>query len=161
MGLLNFLKESILSKAQEEAPDTVPHYQEETFFGVGVEHYLENIHKLAVPNPDWRKRGKTLAAEGKCMQKIFRYSYVNRPVKLIAETNNPHDKNAVMIQIAGEKVGYIPHDDAKHVREILSKHDVKFISSFISGGQYKVVSENGDAVKMEKYIQVRIKIGYK
>lgn len=161
MDIVNFLKENILLKIHKDAEDSAVHYQEETFYGVGVEHYLENIHKLAVPNPDWRKRGNTLAAEGKCMQKIFRYSYVNRPVKLIAETNNPYDKNAVMIQIAGEKVGYIPHDDAKHVREILSKHDVKFISSFISGGQYKVVSENGDAVKMEKYIQVRIKIGYK
>lgn len=165
MGLLKSLKDAMLPKPQKEKSSkkeaTVSPYREETFCGVGTEYYLDNIRKLAIYNQDYRKSGKTLASEGKCMQKIFQYSFVNRPVKLIPEKNNEFDKYAVAIQVAGEMVGHISIDDSKHVREILEKHDVKFISAFIGGGKYKVVSENGDAVKMEKYITIRIKIGYR
>ena len=163
MGLLKFLKDSLLQKSHEEKnpPTNVAHYQEETFCGVGTEYYLDNIRKLATYNRDYRKSGKTLASEGKCMQKIFQYTYTNKPVNLIPEKNNKFDKYAVAIQIAGEVVGHISIDDSRHVREILEKHDVKFISGFIGGGKYKVVSENGDAVKMENYIITRVKIGYR
>lgn len=134
--------------------------KEEILYVVGVQHYENNLKKLACPNPDYRKAGKTLSAEDKCMKKIFQYSYINKPVKLIPEPENLHDSNAVMVQIAGEKIGYISRDENQHVKQILSNHDIKFISSFISGGKYKVVSENGDAEKFENSISVKVKIGY-
>lgn len=137
-----------------------PSYQEEIFHVVGTDYCLDAIQKLACCSPDWKKSAKIIIAEGKAMQRIFRYNYIHKPVKLIPEPKNPHDKNAVIVQIAGEKVGYIPADQAKHVQKILRNQDIKFISAFISGGPYKVISENGDVENLENSITVKIKIGY-
>lgn len=93
------------------------------------------------------------------MKKILPYRFINKPVKLLQEPNNPHDPFAVMVQIAGEKIGYTSHDENKLVNSILSDHDVEFIFSFISGGKYKVVSENGDVVKSDADISVKVRTG--
>lgn len=124
-------------------------------------HYLKNIEKLATGNPEWKKRGKTLASQGYAGKRVYRYSYVNKPINLIQENNNPHDHNAVMIQIAGEKVGYISAEEALHVRDILNHHTVRFISAFIGGGDYKEIFSDGAFEKHEGEPFVRVKIGYK
>lgn len=136
-------------------------YKEETFSVVGVKYYMDGVNRLGSENPNWRKHVKTLAENGLCGKRIFRYNYTSKPVKLVFEPNNPHDRNAIMVQIAGQKVGYISRDDNRHVGQILKKHDVKFVSGFISGGPYKIVSENGSTEKMEKLITIKVKIGYR
>lgn len=41
-------------------------------------------------------------------------------VLLIRETNNPHDKNAVTVHtIEGQKLGYVPRQDAPAVAKVL------------------------------------------
>lgn len=160
-GLLGKLAKPILDKYQEARPQQGDRtLKEETFDIAGVSYYLDNLQKLACANPDYRKRGKTLAEEGQAGKRIYRYNYVYKPVKLILEGKNPHDRYAVMVQIAGEKVGYISQDQNRHVREILSKHEVKFISARISGGEYKVIAENGDTEKDSKRNYITVKIAY-
>lgn len=160
-GLLGKLAKPILDKYQEARPQQGDRtLKEETFDIAGVSYYLDNLQKLACANPDYRKRGKTLAEEGQAGKRIYRYNYVYKPVKLILEDKNPHDRYAVMVQIAGEKVGYISQDQNRHVREILSKHEVKFISARISGGEYKVIAENGDTEKDSKRNYITVKIAY-
>lgn len=132
----------------------------EDFRVTGVAYYTANIKKLACANEDWKKSGKKLAAEGRVMEKIFRYTYINKPVKLIHEPKNPHDKNAVAVYVAGEQVGYIPAEDAPHVRQVLSSKKIKYISSFIGGGDYKVVSEDGTVVKMDGDVKISVRIAY-
>ena len=160
-GLLGKLAKPILDKYQEARPQQGDRtLKEETFDIAGVSYYLDNLQKLACANPDYRKRGKTLAEEGQAGKRIYRYNYVYKPVKLILEDKNPHDRYAVMVQIAGEKVGYISQYQNRHVREILSKHEVKFISARISGGEYKVIAENGDTEKDSKRNYITVKIAY-
>ena len=160
-GLLGKLAKPILDKYQEARPQQGDRtLKEETFDIAGVSYYLDNLQKLACANPDYRKRGKTLAEEGQAGKRIYRYNYVYKPVKLILEDKNPYDRYAVMVQIAGEKVGYISQDQNRHVREILSKHEVKFISARISGGEYKVIAENGDTEKDSKRNYITVKIAY-
>lgn len=134
---------------------------EETFEAVGVHYYLENVGKLATRNPDWRKTGKALVSAGFAGRRVYRYSYINKPVKLVQENDNPHDRNAVMVQIAGEKVGYIAADEALHVQEILNHRTVCFVSAFIGGGDYKEVHEDGSFDRYENEPFVRVKIRYK
>ena len=81
-------------------------------------------------------------------------------MKLILEDRNSEDRYAVMVQIAGEKVGYISREENRHVREILSRHEIKYISAFISGGDYKEILENGDIEKNTKKIYITVKIAY-
>ena len=132
----------------------------EDFYVAGSNYYSANIKKLACANEEWKKSGKKLAAEGRVMEKIFRYTYINKPVKLIPEAKNPHDKNAVAVYIAGELVGYIPAEDALHVRQVLSSKKIKYISSFIGGGDYKVVSEDGTVEKMDGNVRINVRIAY-
>lgn len=153
MSLLNtFIKKVSLSKRE-------PEYREKTFCVVGVRYYLDSLQKLACANSNYRKSGKTLVSDGIVSKRIYQYTYINKPVKLVPESYNPHDKNAVAVHIAGELVGYIAADEAPEVRSILAS-DVKFVSSFISCGKYKVVHPDGTVEKQDSEIHINIKIGY-
>lgn len=132
----------------------------EDYTAAGVIYYESNINKLATRNPGWKLTAKAAASQGKCDTMIFRYNYINKPVKLIPEPENEHDKNAVKIVIAGELVGYISRADNVHVLDILNHHKVKYISGFIGGGDYKVISKDGAIDKGKKGHNVSIRIAY-
>lgn len=136
-------------------------FRKETFEVVGTYYYRENIGKLATRNPDWRKQGKALVNLGYANKHVYRYNYIHKPVRLIQEDENPHDHNAVMVQVAGEKVGYISADEAVHVRDILNRRSVKYISAFVGGGDYKIINEDGTFERFEDDPYIRVSIGYK
>ena len=154
MGLFNFFKKDNFSL------DIPRRLITEEFFVVGVKYYLGNIKKLACSNPEWKNKNSTIIKNGKSGKKIYRYNYINKPVKLLDEPSNPHDKNAVMVVIAGELVGYISREECLHVKDILNNHEIKYISSFISGGQYKIIYDSQEAVKSESSLNVTVKIAY-
>ena len=158
MGLFNFLsrKEELQPPAEPEKRTLV----KEDFTVVGAVYHKEEIALLKQANPDWKKSGKTLVSEGKVMQKIYHYSYVNKPVKIIPDDGSVYEKGALMVYIAGEHVGYIPDDMKDHVASILANRSIKYISAFIGGGEYKVVSNNGDAVKWDEHIRISVRIAY-
>lgn len=169
MGLFDTIKKSaeilmneILQDGTQDGTNERPQKTEtekrelkkESFEVVGIFYYEENLNKLRVANPDYKK--KTFDT----IKRVYKYNYINKPVKLIPEPKNKHDKNAIQVVIAGELVGYISMEDNLHVKKILTKHEVKYISSFISGGEYKTVSPNGTVQKDEKKIHIDISIGY-
>lgn len=156
-GMRQGAKDAVGKSSQEQSACV----KEELFRAAGTHYYLQNIAQLATSNPDWKKTGKTLAKQGLSGQRVYRYQYINKPVKLILENDNPHDRNAVMVQIAGEKVGYISADEAPHVREILSRRTVQFISAFVGGGDYKEIYEDGTFQRVSDEPFVRVKIRYK
>lgn len=135
--------------------------QEEVFPVVGTHYYLKNIGRLATANPDWKKTGKALAKQGYAGRRLYRYRYINKPLKLVMENSNPHDHNAVMVQVAGEKVGYISAEQALHVRYILNHRPIQFISAFVGGGDYKEIYEDGTFQRVSDEPFVRVKIRYK
>lgn len=155
-GVLAFLRP--LFSAKSHAKPNSP--KEELFNAVGTYYYLKNIARLATPNPDWKKTGKALVNLGYGGRRLYRFRYINKPVKLILENDNPHNHNAVMIQVAGEKVGYISAEEAPHVREILRRRTVQFVSAFVGGGDYKEIHEDGTFQKVEDDPFVRVKIRY-
>lgn len=131
----------------------------ESLRAVGVSYYKKNIDKLACKNPDWAFTKAAIVKEHKENVRIFRYNYINKPVKLIKEPTNPHSKNAIQVIIAGELVGYIAESEVMHVHDILDNHEIKYISAFISGGDYKILV--GDSLEHEsKDLAVTITIGY-
>lgn len=134
--------------------------QVEDFHLVGVSYYHANIKKLANTNPQWNLSAAQILANGKADRKVYRNNYVNMPVKLIPEPKNPHDKNAVAVHFAGELVGYISREQNLHVLDILKRHEIKYISGFIGGGEYKVVSASGDVAISEDAHSVNVRIGY-
>ncbi|MEA4965413.1 MAG: HIRAN domain-containing protein [Oscillospiraceae bacterium] len=133
---------------------------EDIFHVVGVSYCIDHVMKLATCNPEWEKNGRSILAQGGAGKKIYRYCFINKPVKILPEPNNSHDRDALLVQIAGEKIGYISRQDNINVKRILGKNSVKFTSAFISGGQYKVVSKNGETIKTDCDISITVKIGY-
>lgn len=168
------MKNFILGLLQDRASKTKPRgspnaaspklqertLKKEHFIVAGTSYHKTAIQSLAKANPDWRKGGKTLSAEGKVMEKIPHYTYVDRPVKLEPEPTNMHDKNAIKVIIAGEHVGYISQDENIHVGSILKTSSVKYLTAEFRGGEYKVVSEDGSTVKMDNHIGITLHIGY-
>lgn len=134
--------------------------KEETFHAVGVSHYENNIRKLTCSNPEWKQTTAQIRSSGKVGKRIFKHNYINKPVKLIIEPNNPHDPNAVAVIIAGELVGYISTEDNIHVKEILQKHEIKSLSGFIGGGEYKTVTDDGHVIKDEVSFSVNVRIKF-
>lgn len=154
------LKKEFPSQPVGEVIDTGGKLTKEDFTVVGVHYHPDSLKKLSSANPDWRKAGKTLAGEGRVMEKIYHYSYMNKPVRIEPDTAGIYRKGALMVLIASEHVGYISDEDAAHVKAILAQTSVKYISALIRGGEYKVVSENGDAVKNEEHVRISVRIAY-
>jgi len=155
MGLFDFL-----SSKKEQPPQEERKLVKEDFYVTGTYYHQTEIKRLQNANPDWRKSGKTLVAEGKVMQRIYHYSYINKPVKIAVDNGSVYKKGALMVIIAGEHVGFIKDEDLEHVRSILNKKSVKYVTASISGGEFKIVSENGDAVKWENDIKINLRIAY-
>lgn len=155
MGLFDFIR-----KFSHQKETNSRELKTEHFSVRGVSYYNENTKKLACSNPDWKCTAAQIRAAGKIGKRIYRYNYINKPVKLFEEPDNKHDKNAVAIFIAGELVGYIGREENVHVKSILKRHEVKYISGFISGGQYKIVNDDNSIDRFEDEISIKIKIAY-
>ena len=134
--------------------------KEETFPIAGVSYYESNIQKLATVNPDWKISAKQIVDHGKAGKRIFKNYYVNKPVKLQQEPDNPHDENAIAVFIAGELVGYISRTDNIHVNDILNHREIISVSGFIGGGEYKIVDEEYKVFKAENGFNVKVRIKY-
>lgn len=154
------LKKKGIIKPSPKALSASRTLTEETFHAVGVSYYENNIRKLACPNSDWALSAAKIIEDGKAGKRIFRHNYVNRPVKLLPEPKNAHDKNAVAVIIAGELVGYISREDNVHVKDILENHEIKSLSGFIGGGEYKIICEDGNISKNENGFSVNVRIKY-
>ena len=141
-------------------PDGQRTLREENFKAAGVNYYESNIHKLACLNPDWKLTKKQISDTGRADRKIFKNNYINQPVKLIFEPDNPHDPDAIMILVAGEKVGYIRSDENERVRFILENREVISISAFIGGGEYKFLSDQGEILNGSFGFSVNVRITF-
>lgn len=141
------------------APSKSSGLQKADFYIAGVPYYTKNIEKIGIKNPDYDKDYAELCDEDHPIRKIYRYKYINKPVYLIPEPTNPHDKNAIMVQIAGQQVGHIKSDETELVQTLLKKN-VKYISSYISGGPYKIVYSNGNENILEDHLSVSVRIAY-
>ena len=155
MGLFDFVKKF----TQQESAST-RELKTEMFYVRGVSYYTENIGKLACSNPDWKSTAVQIKAAGKAGKHIYRYNYVNKPVKLFEEPGNKHDKNAVAVFIAGELVGYIGKEDNVHVKSILKRHEIKYITGYINGGQYKIINDDSSIDRFEEQVSIKVKIAY-
>lgn len=133
--------------------------KKEDFSVAGIQYYEKNISKLARKNPDWEKAPEDLYDEKRPFRKVFEYNYIRKPVYLIPEPTNPHDKNAIMVQIAGQKVGYIYRSDIQLVKTLLQK-DVKYISAHINGGNYKTISSDLEEAFDEDRLSITVRIAY-
>lgn len=133
----------------------------ETFEVAGAFYCRTSIAKVMNPNPDWRKTCKTLIKEDKSDSRIYRFCRTTKQAELVEEPDNPHDSNAVMVKIDGEKVGYISAAEALHVKEILHQHILIDATATITGGEYKTVSPDAEMTKAQHGPFISLDVQYK
>lgn len=126
-----------------------------TFRVAGVSYHTKDVMKLSRLAPEWKMTDKEIA-EKYPGQKIYKYTFINSPVRLVPEPKNKADKNAVMVMIKNCLVGYVPKEQALEVKKLLIQN-IK-ISAEIVGGEYKIVSLNGDAVTITDHVSIKITI---
>lgn len=104
-----------------------------------------------------------MKSEGKLNKRIYKYEQkINGGVQLVHEKNNPHDENAIIVFIAGNKVGYIPASENVRILKSMDSNEIDYISAFKdTGGPYKVYFENGDYIIDEYRYNIIITIYYK
>ena len=160
MSILGALFGKKREAAKPEPIHTGGKLVKEEFVVVGMPYHMDALKRIATANPEWRKGGKRLAADGRVLERIWHYTYLNKPVRIEHEADNERSANAMKVLIAGEHIGYISEETAAHARAIIETTSVKYISATISGGECKVVSQNGDEVKSDEPFRVRVRIGY-
>lgn len=151
----------ILNLLKNKKPATIQSgLRTEDFHVAGTSYHLDSISRLGKENRDWSLNAQQLIAQGKGGKRIYRYYYTNSPVELKPEPTNAYDSNAIMVLVADTFVGYIQQSDNLHVKDILENYNVKFISCFIGGGEYKEFISDDYLEKYTDGIKINVRIGY-
>lgn len=149
--------------AEAKGPTTLPDdhtLHKEDYKVIGVGYHKDSLARLQEANPDWRKGKKALMDAGLVNTHIYHYSYIEKPVDLRVDPTNKYGVNRIMVFVAGQHVGYLPEDDSVHVNEILHFGSIKYISARITGGEYRIVFNDGTDQKYTGPVEVRVRIAY-
>lgn len=110
----------------------------------GLSYYQDNILRLAVENSDYLISKKTLVEDMRTNERIWKYEFYPLKVELVPEPDNPHDKNAIMVVVDSEHIGYVKKGSCSHLLKVIREGRIQSISCDISGGPYKYISEDYD-----------------
>ena len=155
MGLFDFL-----SSKKEQQPQDESKLVKEDFKVLGAYYHPNEIKRLQTPNPEYKKSAKTLLAEGKVNQRIYRYNYVTKPVTIAVDDGSVYRKGALKVIIAGQHIGYISDQDRDHVKSILDTKSVKYVTASIIGGGHKAVLESGKVLTFDNEVKISLRIAY-
>ena len=143
--------EKFIDKVKPESERTL---KREQFQVVGIYYHMGEIGDLAEFNPEYDLAPAELLKAGKAMQKVFRYKYNKKPVRL------DQTDEGLRVVVNDKTIGSISSDDSQRVLDLIRHKEIKFISAYIYGGPYKVVSLNCDVVPMDDQPKAKITIGY-
>lgn len=102
---------------------------EDRFDIAGLMYYEDDVKRIIHKNPLYGKQGTSIG------QKVYKYKYTRLSCQLVAEPDNPHDRNAIKIMVGDVKIGYIPAEYAQLIGRILPH--IYFANIEIRGGDYK------------------------
>lgn len=124
----------------------------EKFVIAGVSHYVDDIiNNLVSDNPDYELSTKELIEQYDPGDRIFEYDFDDKNVALVPEPDNPHDPNAVRVEVRGILIGYIKAGSCSHVKNLLNSPDYAGMDLEMGGGKFKRVYEDeNDKLKVER-----------
>ena len=148
---------------KKKGPTTLPSdhaLHKDDFTVVGMTYHPQSFARLQVANPDWRTAKKKILETGLAGKAIYHYTYINKPVTLKLDPTNRYGTDRVMVFIAGEHVGYLSEENDAHAREILEYGSIKYITAMITGGEYRIVFNDGTEQKNSNPLRVSVRIAY-
>jgi len=113
----------------------------------GVEYYLDNLMSMMEPNYLYAYKKQELIDACRTNENVYKQTVNTDQLELVPEPTNPHDRNAIMVQLGGKLVGYIPAADCEHVLEIIRDDRIISLTCQVEGGKYKMVDEDYDCMK--------------
>lgn len=119
-------------------------YINKTYRVTGIEHYLDNLLKLAVPNSNYDMTKREIIDYGMTDQNIWEYEFYPSKLELQPEPDNSHDPNAIKVLIDDQHVGYIKSGSCKHLLNVIDQDRFIGATCKIGGGKYKRVDEEYD-----------------
>ena len=105
------------------------------------------IDFLTEPTEEYGMTKKQIEEEYLLDEKIYKYESAELACTFVPDPSNPHDPNAIKVIANGVHVGYVPKDRTSEVRDYLSKDNLD-IRACLTGGPYKIVSEDEDSEKL-------------
>lgn len=141
--------------------------EKHNFTVTGMTHYLDNLLSLTEEDSDYLLKGKEFIEEYEGRGVVDRNWFnpkLNSQVELIPEPSNPHDPNAVRVEVAGKHIGYIKSGSCSQVKNLLTR-GAKVTLSEIHYGPAKWTYEDEDGqVRIAKrnrppFAQVTLIIG--
>lgn len=97
------------------------------------------------PAYDWKKR--ELIDAYMTDYPVYKWVPKQLPAMLIPEPDNQHDPNAIKVVVGETTIGYIPKEKTGEVRKILDEGRLLNLAYEITGGKYKLVTEEYDPDK--------------
>lgn len=125
---------------------------QETLNVVGISYRPEALEALGKKNPNFAKSEQELQEKGLTGESIWEYSFSprkHRNVELVPEPDNPVDKNAIMVVVDGQHIGYIAAESCAHIHELLKADQIQEIKCSIGGGRKKEFTKYGDKYILE------------
>lgn len=132
-------------------PESKP-MQKQNYVGgceiVGESYYKDNIASLGTISRDYYWPQDRLYEKYVEGDRVYKYQFDSMDAELVPEPENPHDPNAIRVDVNGVTVGYIARDNTQRIRETMDS-GVKFRAK-ISAGPHKEISETPDGLLMSE-----------
>lgn len=137
-------------KQKTEPPAAKPKYEHHRFEVAGVPYHEDGLRDLLEPSDDYTMSAADLKEEYVDGDRIYRDELSDCQASLVPEPTNPHDPNAIRVEIGGNLVGYIKKKETATVRKYIDAPGVTVLAE-VSGGPYKELVEDEDGqMKIKK-----------
>lgn len=124
-----------------------------SFEAVGVNYRLDDLLTLAEPSRTYTWDDDKLLQKYGDDQTIYKYFFNNLYGSLVPEPSNPHDPNAIKVELNNVHVAYVPADLCDNVKELLLQGYTPRVS--VRGGPCKQI-KNGVVTDVDKKFRIYV-----
>lgn len=161
-----------IDTSSDQASGSLPAFKSYVFYTSGVGGYCsERIFDLYLNKNDseYDLPKREMISIGLVDDKIYRLEPYYSPAFILPDPNNKHDPNSLKVVLGNVQVGFVPDDKVQEVRDLLAMYPDAEINCYITGGDYKLISEDYSEGDRPIYtseqgsdpVQVQIAIRYK
>lgn len=118
----------------------------------GESHYKEVIARLGIIQRDYYWPTERLYEKFVDGDVIYKYRFQDMEAELVPEPDNPHDPNAIRVDVGGVKVGYIPREQTARIHALIEGGATA--RAIIGAGPRKIIFEDDSgqlAAKKENF----------
>ena len=111
---------------------------------VGESYFKDNIAALGSISHDYYWPTERLYEKYVEGDRVYKYHFTEMDAELVPEPDNPHDPNAIRVDVDGKTVGHIAKDNTQRIREVINSGAV--VKANVHGGPRKEISETDDGL---------------